>query len=43
VDRQTDRQTDSSKAICLPFFEGGHKNTSKHVQRMNRLMDIKGN
>jgi hypothetical protein len=32
--RQTDRSTDSSKAICLPFFEGGHKKPHKIDQNL---------
>ena len=33
VDQLIDRQTDSSKVICPPFFDGGHNNTDYIKQK----------
>lgn len=30
----TDRPRDSSEAICLPFFEGGHKKNAKRNSKI---------
>uniref|UniRef100_K1Q6M8 Uncharacterized protein n=1 Tax=Magallana gigas TaxID=29159 RepID=K1Q6M8_MAGGI len=33
-ERWTDQLTDSSKAICAPFFEGGHNHIENHMSQI---------